>query len=80
MEFIDLKSQYRRLKTEIDAGIQRVLDHGQYIMGPEVQELEQALPKAADTVELRILQIALTMLEILGQSRIFFFEMLLELL
>ena len=43
MEFIDLKSQYRRLKTEIDAGIQRVLDHGQYIMGPEVSELEAAL-------------------------------------
>ncbi len=43
MEFIDLKSQYRRLKTEIDAGIQRVLDHGQYILGPEVDELEQKL-------------------------------------
>lgn len=43
MEFIDLKSQYRRLKTEIDAGIQRVLDHGQYILGPEVEELEEKL-------------------------------------
>ena len=43
MEFIDLKSQYRRLKTEIDAGIQRVLDHGQYILGPEVAELEEKL-------------------------------------
>lgn len=43
MDFIDLKSQYRRLKTEIDAGIQRVLDHGQYILGPEVDELEQKL-------------------------------------
>lgn len=43
MEFIDLKSQYQRLKTEIDAGIQRVLDHGQYILGPEVAELEQKL-------------------------------------
>ena len=43
MEFIDLKSQYRALKTDIDARIQRVLDHGQYIMGPEVQELEGAL-------------------------------------
>ena len=43
MEFIDLKSQYRRLKTEIDAGIQRVLDHGQYILGPEVAELEKKL-------------------------------------
>lgn len=43
MEFIDLKSQYQRLKAEIDAGIQRVLDHGQYILGPEVAELEDKL-------------------------------------
>ena len=43
MEFIDLKTQYQRLKKEIDAGIQRVLDHGQYILGPEVSELEEKL-------------------------------------
>lgn len=43
MEFIDLKSQYQRLKIEIEAGIQRVLDHGQYILGPEVAELEDKL-------------------------------------
>lgn len=43
MEFIDLKSQYQRLKADIDAGIQRVLDHGQYILGPEVAELEDKL-------------------------------------
>ena len=43
MEFIDLKSQYQALKADIDARIQRVLDHGQYIMGPEVRELEDAL-------------------------------------
>ncbi|MFN3860911.1 MAG: DegT/DnrJ/EryC1/StrS family aminotransferase [Roseateles sp.] len=43
MQFIDLKSQYRALKTSIDARIQKVLDHGQYIMGPEVAELEAAL-------------------------------------
>lgn len=43
MEFIDIKTQYQRLKTEIDAGIQRVLDHGQYILGPEVAELEERL-------------------------------------
>lgn len=43
MEFIDLKSQYRRLKTDIDAAIQRVLDHGQFILGPEVAELEERL-------------------------------------
>lgn len=43
MQFIDLKSQYNALKTSIDARIQKVLDHGQYIMGPEVTELEVAL-------------------------------------
>jgi UDP-2-acetamido-2-deoxy-ribo-hexuluronate aminotransferase len=43
MQFTDLKTQYAALKTSIDARIQRVLDHGQYIMGPEVKELEEAL-------------------------------------
>lgn len=43
MEFIDLKSQYQKLKPQIDAAIQRVLDHGQYILGPEVAELEGKL-------------------------------------
>lgn len=43
IDFIDLKAQYAALKPEIDARIQRVLDHGQYIMGPEVRELEDRL-------------------------------------
>lgn len=43
MQFIDLKTQYAALKPEIDAAIQRVLDHGQYILGPEVAQLESAL-------------------------------------
>lgn len=43
MEFIDLKEQYRRLKADIDARIQRVLEHGQFILGPEVAELEERL-------------------------------------
>jgi UDP-2-acetamido-2-deoxy-ribo-hexuluronate aminotransferase len=43
MEFIDLKAQYRHRKTAIDARIQAVLDHGQYILGPEVRELEERL-------------------------------------
>jgi dTDP-4-amino-4,6-dideoxygalactose transaminase len=41
--FIDLQAQYRRLKPSIDCRIQRVLDHGQYILGPEVAELEKTL-------------------------------------
>ncbi len=43
MEFIDLKTQYQHLKGVIDARIQCVLDHGRYIMGPEIAELEQRL-------------------------------------
>lgn len=43
MEFIDLKKQYRLYQAEIDARMRRVLDHGQYIMGPEIAELETAL-------------------------------------
>ncbi len=43
MQFIDLKSQYRRHQTEIDRHIHQVLDHGQYVMGPEIAEVEKAL-------------------------------------
>lgn len=43
MEFIDLKVQYDALRASINTRIQTVLDHGQYIMGPEVKELEDRL-------------------------------------
>ena len=43
MEFTDLKAQYRSIKDSVNARIQRVLDHGQYIMGPEIRELEEKL-------------------------------------
>lgn len=43
MEFIDLHAQYLQLRDEINANIQKVLDHGKYIMGPEVFELEEQL-------------------------------------
>ena len=45
MQFIDLAAQYQHLKTKIDARIKTVLEHGNYIMGPEVQELEESLAK-----------------------------------
>lgn len=41
--FIDLEKQQRQIRTSIEAGIKRVLDHGHYIMGPEVAELEEKL-------------------------------------
>ena len=43
MEFIDLKEQYRRLKIDINKNINKVLQDGHYIMGEEVQVLEQEL-------------------------------------
>ncbi|MHC8367861.1 DegT/DnrJ/EryC1/StrS family aminotransferase [Pseudomonas sp. ZT5P21] len=43
IEFIDLKTQQALIRKEIDAGIARVLEHGQYILGPEVAELEEKL-------------------------------------
>ncbi|MEM0550135.1 MULTISPECIES: DegT/DnrJ/EryC1/StrS family aminotransferase [Aeromonas] len=43
MQFIDLVAQQARIKDKIDAAIQTVLQHGTYILGPEVAELEQKL-------------------------------------
>lgn len=41
--FIDLAAQQKRIRPQIDAAIAKVLDHGQYILGPEVKELEEKL-------------------------------------
>jgi UDP-2-acetamido-2-deoxy-ribo-hexuluronate aminotransferase len=43
MEFIDIKSQYLKIKQDIAVSVQRVFDHGQFILGPEVAQLEDAL-------------------------------------
>ncbi|MBB4258748.1 DegT/DnrJ/EryC1/StrS aminotransferase family protein [Bradyrhizobium sp. CIR3A] len=43
VEFIDLKAQLRSIRIPINQRIQKVLDHGQFIMGPEVAEMEQRL-------------------------------------
>ena len=43
LDFIDLKTQYAALKGSIAQRMQAVLDHGQYIMGPEVKDLEARL-------------------------------------
>ena len=41
--FIDLQAQRRRIGSRVDEGMQRVLAHGQFILGPEVAQLERAL-------------------------------------
>ena len=43
MQFIDLQAQQKRIRNKINENIKRVLDHGQYIMGPEIKELEEKL-------------------------------------
>ena len=48
MQFIDLKAQQELIRKKIEENIHKVLDHGQYILGPEVEELEQ---KLSDYVE-----------------------------
>jgi len=78
MQFIDLQAQYQHLKTKIDKRIADVLNHGKYIMGPEVQELEQAL---ADYVGVKhvvtcangtdALSLALMVLEIKEKDAVF---------
>ena len=50
MQFIDLQVQQARIREQIDANIKKVLDHGKYIMGPEVAELEE---KLADYVDVK---------------------------
>jgi UDP-2-acetamido-2-deoxy-ribo-hexuluronate aminotransferase len=49
MEFIDLHAQQALIKNQIDTGIQRVLAHGKYILGPEVNELEEKLANFTQT-------------------------------
>ncbi len=43
ISFINLAAQQEQIKAGLDAGIKRVLEHGQYILGPEVSELEEKL-------------------------------------
>jgi len=47
MRFIDLQAQYKTYQSEIDDRMRAVLSHGQFILGPEVAELELALAKYA---------------------------------
>jgi UDP-2-acetamido-2-deoxy-ribo-hexuluronate aminotransferase len=47
MKFIDLERQQSRIRKNIESRIKAVLDHGEYIMGPEVFELEEKLAELA---------------------------------
>jgi UDP-2-acetamido-2-deoxy-ribo-hexuluronate aminotransferase len=43
VQFIDLKAQQNRIRSKIEDNIRAVLDHGAYIMGPEIKTLEDRL-------------------------------------
>ena len=43
MHFIDLKTRHNLIGDKINARIQKVMEHGQFILGPEVRELEEKL-------------------------------------
>jgi dTDP-4-amino-4,6-dideoxygalactose transaminase len=49
MQFIDLAAQQKRIRKLIEANIQTVLDHGKYIMGPEIAALEKSLAEYVGT-------------------------------
>tara|TARA_B100001250_G_scaffold399889_1_gene409778 strand:- start:711 stop:1847 length:1137 start_codon:yes stop_codon:yes gene_type:complete len=49
MEFINLKKQYSKIESEINTSINGVLAHGKYIMGPEVNSLENQLTQYVDS-------------------------------
>ena len=49
MQFIDLNPQQKIIREKIDQRIKKILDHGQYIMGPEIDELEEKLADYIDT-------------------------------
>jgi dTDP-4-amino-4,6-dideoxygalactose transaminase len=43
MQFIDLATQQKRIRERIETGFKKILDHGQYILGPEIKEIEEKL-------------------------------------
>ena len=49
MQFIDLKTQYNRINSQLNSAINTVLRHGQYIMGPEIDKLENKLAQFTGT-------------------------------
>jgi UDP-2-acetamido-2-deoxy-ribo-hexuluronate aminotransferase len=44
---VDLRAQYHRIRDDVERRIRAVLEHGQYVLGPEVRELEEALAARA---------------------------------
>ena len=53
--FIDLKAQQKRIRPKIEKRLQAVLDHGRYIAGPEIDELEETLAERSGAFAWRFL-------------------------
>ena len=49
MQFIDLKAQQARIREDVEARLKAVLDHGRYVMGPEIDEIEESLANFSGT-------------------------------
>jgi dTDP-4-amino-4,6-dideoxygalactose transaminase len=49
MQFVDLNAQQQGIRNKIEENIKKVLDHGRYIMGPEIKELEEKLAQYVGT-------------------------------
>jgi len=49
MQFIDLKAQFQKIETRVRKNIDIVLEHGKFIMGPEIKELEEKLASYTGT-------------------------------
>jgi UDP-2-acetamido-2-deoxy-ribo-hexuluronate aminotransferase len=64
MQFIDLKAQYERIRDPLNERIQKVLEHGQYILGPELAEFVGAKHCIAASSGTDTLLIALMALDI----------------
>lgn len=77
MKFIDLQAQYRNIRHEIDAGINEVLQHAQFLNGPEIKLLERELAHFADVSHCistasgtTALQVALMALEVSADDEV----------
>src|SRR5436190_3606202 len=49
--YLDLKAQYRSIKSEVDAAVARVLDTCQFVLGPEVSEFENEFAASCGTTD-----------------------------
>ena len=62
MQFIDLKSRHKLIGEQINARIQKVMEDGQFILGPEIKEVEQKLAEYGSKTALQFLAVQILFL------------------